>query len=172
MKLLAALVALVAGMGAQISVWAQDDLRIIPGRRVGKIELGISYDEAKRRLGPPTEEDAALGGRFYLAYFKQASPARRVLIMGGLRGVSGIAVTSPEFKTAGGVSTATAWADIWKSFQNLKYVGEPSATQGMPEDLTEEYDDETAGISFAFRVPLDAPGQRTCGLIVVRAKGE
>lgn len=124
--LAAGLLGAVPAAGAGESPAVQDDRLVVPGRSVGRIQLGMHRREVTALLGTPAEATADL-----LEYRASRGTNRLSVHLAGGR-VTQIDFTSPSFRTREGIGTRTyaddahgarfrKWLLRWR-FANVRYT--------------------------------------------------
>jgi len=121
---------------------------IVPGKSIGKVTLSENTDSVLTALGKPDRTDGAMGSALLTWMGKGADSTTRLSLftqrdMGGpdksISRVKQIRVTSPKFKTAKGVSTGAALADL-SAHYSIKAVDQYKQLK--------VYDDLQHGIAF------------------------
>lgn len=124
--LAAGLVGAMPAAGAGEPTAVQDDRLVVPGRSVGRIQLGMHRREVTALLGTPPEATADL-----LEYHASRGSNRLSVHLAGGR-VTQIDFTSPSFRTRDGIGTRTyaddahaarfrKWLLRWR-FANVRYT--------------------------------------------------
>ncbi|MDQ3621106.1 MAG: hypothetical protein M3463_01245 [Verrucomicrobiota bacterium] len=145
---------------------AEDGNVIVPGIRIGRIDLGMTREEVHRILGKPQHADAAMGKAFetwglsgkaeFSVYFERDYEGHRTY-------VRQIRTTSPDYIVSDKkLSVASKVDEIWKAFPNTAYV---SALRGDSSNAVEVYADcqsrdclsDPTGVSKPWRVG-EVPG--------------
>ena len=124
---------------------------VVPGQRIGFIEIGMSRQTVQGKLGKPSGT-YSLPGRGYRGdywFSSDNSNTLRVFYNGAGR-VFQISVTSPRFTTPEGLNTHSSLADIRRSYKNLKVL-RMSARGNI-----DYYYDSRRGIAFELTERLDA----------------
>lgn len=124
---------------------------IVPGRRIGLIELGMTRQVVHSKLGKPSGT-YALRGRGYRGDYWFASDNSNTLriFYNGTGRVFQISVSSPRFTTPEGLTSASTLADVRRSYQNLKVLRMSARGE------IDYYYDSGRGIAFEFTERLDA----------------
>ena len=141
---------------------------ILPGEAIGRVRLGQKIEEVHANLGLPKLSDAGMGGRLWEVW--RSGPAfdgkrqngfeeleiyftREQSDLSGASIVRQIRVTSPFFRTVSGISIRSSYAEIIRSFPNLRVDEELTyALSGeRNEKEIEMFVDLTRGIAFEFR---------------------
>ncbi|HEX8890270.1 MAG TPA: hypothetical protein VF779_14020 [Pyrinomonadaceae bacterium] len=131
------------------SVAAQEN-EVVPGKRIGWIEIGMSRQMVLGKLGQPSGTySLARRGRGDYWFSSDNSNTLRVFYNAAGR-VSQISVTSPSFKTPEGLSTRSGLADIRRAYKNLKVL-KVSAKGDI-----DYYYDSRQGIAFEITDQMDA----------------
>ena len=146
----------------------QKEKLIVPGKSIGRVFVGRVSGDVIKRLGEAAEGDAALGREGWI-YFSDAKKSERLEIHlhrdieGHRYYVESIGVTSPDFVTQRGVSTASSVEAIWKAFPTLTFS---DFKQGPSGEQLEQYFDFPHGMQVTFRAPK-AGQKRKCYMITV-----
>ncbi|PLK44795.1 hypothetical protein [Emticicia sp. TH156] len=107
---------------------------ISPGKGIGQLSIGMPADSALARLGRPDASDAAMGSALMAWYGKDAHHYRTAVFTSMNMGnenfhrIKRIMVSSPWFKTAGGLGTGTPLAVLAGQFR-LKKVADATTSQ-------------------------------------------
>ena len=127
------------------------EYEIVPGQRVGFIELGMSRQAVHAKLGNPSGTYKLRGPGFRGDYWFSSdnSNTLRVFYNGAGR-VFQISVTSPRFTTPEGLTTRSSLADIRRSYKNLKVL-----RMSARGDI-DYYYDPRRGIAFELTDHMDA----------------
>lgn len=145
---------------------------IIPGERIGKVNVGMLSEELAAVLPEPDSTDAAMGKALlywlskesgqqdYLAVYTEAdfgsdNPKPTV---------KQIQVTSPAFQTPDNIHTGTPLSEIREKYTNLKPL---AYYQNEAQQQVYIFDDQAAGIAFEVALP-----DSTCTAITVHQKGK
>ncbi len=132
------------------SVKAQGEYEIVPGQRIGLIEMGMNRQAVHSKLGQPTGTYNLPGrGRGDYWISSDNSNTLRVYYTSAGR-VYQISVTSPRFTTPEGFNSSSSLAAIQRSYGRLKVL-RVSARGDI-----DYYYDAPRGISFEFTDQLDA----------------
>jgi hypothetical protein len=125
---------------------------IVPGKRIGGVELGENFEDVAKSLGAPDSGDAGMGHVWGWWFSRSDSAARHSLgIYASFNDsatghfVRQIAVTSPVFVTADGISTKSTLGDILRVYTKARAVATYTSDTG---DTIYLYDDQTRGIAF------------------------
>ena len=124
---------------------------VVPGQRVGVVEIGRSRQTVHGKLGKPsgTYSIQGRGNRGDYWFSSDNSNTLRVFYNGAGR-VFQISVTSPRFTTPEGLNTHSSLADIRRSYKNLKVL-----RMSARGDI-DYYYDSRRGIAFELTERLDA----------------
>ncbi|MDQ3820116.1 MAG: hypothetical protein M3362_20895 [Acidobacteriota bacterium] len=137
-----------------VSASAQE-YEIVPGQRIGSIELGMTRKAVHAKLGNPSGT-YSLRGRGYRGdywFSSDNSNTLRVFYNGAGR-VFQISVTSARFTTPEGLNTRSSLADIRRSYKNLKVL-----RMSARGDI-DYYYDPSRGIAFELTDHMDAHSAR------------
>ncbi|MCC9168358.1 hypothetical protein [Pontibacter harenae] len=148
---------------------------IVPGNRVGHVQLGIpSNDELKSMLGKADSSNAAMGKALMFWLSTSGSGAQDYLTVYTTADFSGanegqhiveqVQVTSPKFRTEGQIGTGKAFAQIRQQFPRLQPLAYYTNSNKQQVYL---YDDVQLGITFEITLP-----DSTCNAITIHQKGE
>src|SRR4051812_9109300 len=101
------------------SVSAQE-YDLVPGQRIGWIEIGMSHQTVQGKLGKPsgTYSLPGRGNRGEYWFSSDNSNTLRVFYNSAGR-VYQISVTSPRFTTPEGINSRSGLADIRRAYKNL-----------------------------------------------------
>src|SRR3954463_1194745 len=96
---------------------------VVPGQRIGWIEIGMSRQTVLGKLGKPagTYSLPVRGSRGDYWISSDNSNTLRVFYNGAGR-VSQISVTSPRFTTPDGLSSRSGLADIMRVYKNMRVL--------------------------------------------------
>lgn len=132
---------------------AAQDYDIVPGSRIGKIEIGMSRQAVHNVLGNPTGayrmRPRGYRGEYWIS--SSENTLRVIYDVGG--NVYQVSVTSQSFKTPEGLTTQSSLADIKSHYRNLKVLrftarGDidyyDAVRQGVAFEFTERYDAHSA----------------------------
>jgi hypothetical protein len=142
---------------------------VVPGQRIGWIEIGMSRQTVQGKLGKPsgTYSLPGRGNRGDYWFSSDNSNTLRVFYNGAGR-VSQISVTSPRFTTPEGLSSRSGLSDIRRAYKNLKVL-KVSARGDI-----DYYYDASRGIAFEVTDQMDAHSSlamRPFALLVFRRGG-
>ncbi|UOE48925.1 hypothetical protein MTO98_31475 [Mucilaginibacter sp. SMC90] len=147
---------------------SQSDWLITPGKSIGHIVLNDDVQNVIKQLGKPDSSDAAMGSSL-MVWFAGHNPAgNRTAVfthhnMGGkdesVSHIQKILVTSPRFKTDGGVGVGSTKQDVQKN-----YTLKPTSSYSKNGSKVQVYTDLEKGISF------EIDGAGSCvGIVVHKA---
>jgi hypothetical protein len=129
---------------------------IIPGKSIGNISIGMRSDDLEPLLGKPDLSDAAMG-KAWLTWFSKVADSitgNELNIYTTYKDntmrekvVRQVRITSPEFKTADGLSTGKSLAEFQKIYPNLELSGKYDTETANPITV---YDVKGEGIAFEF----------------------
>ncbi len=167
----------VTSIFSQALAQANIDTEIVPGKRIGKIQIGLTVSQVRKLLGKPTGGDAALGTwwddwRQYSKRNYEETEVRYNLSSDEdvHHRVTQILVTSPVFHTVEGISTNSSMKAIRTAYPHLKYIQLLTDNSTPPMEI---YDDRAKGIAFQIlRKRSGASYVRTCYAIIVHTRGE
>lgn len=149
---------------ATVCVAAQD-FKIVPGRRIGKIELGASRQMVHKTLGQPSSTYRAPGGLTGEVWMASTGNDVRLVYRGGR--VIQIKVTSSSFSTPEGLTTNSSLAEVQKSYRSL--VKTRHFVHGSGGGLIDYHDDVRRGIAFEFTAPdSETPNFKPYAIVVHR----
>lgn len=146
----------------------QSDWLVTPGKSIGHIVLNDDVQNVINQLGKPDSSDAAMGSSLLVWFAGHNSAGNRTAVfthhnMGGkdesVSNVQKILVTSPKFKTGGGVGVGSSKQEIQKT-----YTLKPTSTYTNAGGKVQVYTDLAKGISFE----IDGSG-RCVGVVVHKA---
>lgn len=134
-----------------VTTAAAQNYEIVPGRRIGLIEIGMTRQAVHDKLGKPSGT-YALRGRGYRGDYWFASDNSNTLrvFYNGAGRVFQISVTSPRFATPEGLTSASTLADVKRHYPNLKVL-----RMSARRDI-DYYYDSARGIAFEFTDQMDA----------------
>lgn len=148
---------------------------IVPGERIGKIEIGMSDRSLEPLLGKPDASDAAMGKAWLTWYGKKPDEHNNKTQLNvytsyrdtGMRdkSVQQIRTTSSFFKATQDVHVYASLDNIRKVFSGIKKVQQSTSD----EKRFTIYDDINNGIAFEI---VDANGEKICRAIFVHIKGK
>ena len=132
-----------APLPGQVTLSA-DPFTVVPGERIGRVNLGMRVAELVRELGPPDRSDAAMG-KAWVTWTSDGpgTPRLDVFATGGTEGppaVRLVRVTSPDFRTQSGVRPGDTRERVLSFFPDARAVTGPSDTPFLV--------DRRRGISF------------------------
>jgi hypothetical protein len=150
------------------------ELLIKEGVGIGNTYIGQNTAELTA-LGTPDLSDAAMGKAWLTWYSKKSGAAKEEFNIyttykdNTLREkvVRQIRITSPDFKTAGGVGNDASFASIKKAYPDLKTVGRYNNPESRKEVII--YDDISSGIAFEVD---NSYGKKTCNAIIVHQRNK
>lgn len=131
-------------------------LLIVSGQSIGNISINQNASELESILGQPDLSDAAMG-KAWLTWFSKISDSitgNELNIYTTYRPddpdlkekiVRQIRITSPDFKTSNGISTASTLPEIKAAFPNSIEIGKYDHETDNPVFI---YDDIASGIAF------------------------
>ncbi|GAB3822843.1 hypothetical protein [Pontibacter rugosus] len=146
---------------------------IIPGKRIGQVEVGMAGSALSATLGKPDSTDAAMGkALLYWTNQKTDQPQHYLVVyteadFGSDKPtptVKQIQVNSPQFQTPEGISTGKPLSEIRQKYSQL----EPLAYyQNDAKQRVYLYDSQPEGITFEVALP-----DSLCTAITVHEKGK
>lgn len=128
------------------SVATAQSFKIEPGRRAGKITLGVSRQEVHKILGQPSATYSMEGGLTADTWMANTGNDVRIIYRNGQ--VIQVKVTSASFKTTEGLTTASSLAEVQKHHTRLRKSSHFINDSGGV--MVEYYDDVRRGIAFEF----------------------
>ncbi|WP_413670911.1 hypothetical protein ACEN9X_13785 [Mucilaginibacter sp. Mucisp86] len=147
---------------------SHSDWLITPGKSIGHIVLNDDVQNIIKQLGKPDSSDAAMGSSLMVWFAGHDPTGNRTAVfthhnMGGkdeqISHVQKILVTSPQFKTDGGVGVGSTKQEIQKA-----YTLKPTSTYSNKSGKVQVYTDLAKGISFE----IDSSG-KCVGVVVHKA---
>lgn len=126
---------------------AAQDFKIEPGRRIGKIELGMTRPMVHKALGKPAATYRMSGGK-RTGDVWMANTGNDVRIVYRAGKVIQVKVTSSSFSTPVGLTTNSSLAEVQKHHGNLRKTRHFVHNSGGV--LIDYYDDVRRGIAFEF----------------------
>jgi hypothetical protein len=148
---------------------------IVPGKNIGKVEIGMKDQSLEPLLGKPDFSDAAMGKAWLTWYGKKPDEhnnKRQLNIYTSYsdtsmrdKSVQQIRTTSSFFKTAQDIHVYSSLNDIQKAFPDIKKT--PQSADDAKNFTV--YDDVNNGIAFKI---INANGQQICRAIFVHLKGK
>ncbi len=146
---------------------------IVPGKNIGKIEIGMSDQSLEHLLGKSDASDAAMGKAWLTWYGKKTDEHNNKTQLNVYisyrdtsmrdKSVQQIRTTSSFFKTTQNIHVYSSLDDIKKVFPGIKKV--PQGTSDAKRFTI--YNDVNNGIAFEI---VDANGQQICSAIFVHIK--
>lgn len=126
---------------------------IAPGRKIGKVEIGMSRPMVHKNLGTPsgTYDLPGRGNKGEYWFSQDNSNTLRVFYNRNGR-VYQISATSPRFATPEGLSANSSLAEVKRQFPNLKVM---RMTKRGDIDY---YYDSRKGVAFEFTEQLEESG--------------
>lgn len=156
---------------------ASSNQMIIPGKRIGNIELGAPANTLEKLLGKPDISDAAMGKAWLTWYAKKRDEHNNRNSIDVFttyadstmqeKTVQQIRITSPGYSTANGVDVYDGLASIQQKFPDAARTGHFRELNG--DRIFTVYDDLRNGIAFEF---VDANSQKICVGIIVHLPGK
>lgn len=136
-----------------VSTAAQDN-DIVPGERIGKIEIGMSRQAVRSTLGNPAGTYSLRARGFKGEYWISSDNSNTLrVIYDGAGSVYQVSVTSTRFTTPEGLTTQSSLADVRSHYRNLRVLRYAArgnidyydaVRQGIAFEFTERYDAHTA----------------------------
>ena len=134
---------------------------IVPGKSLGRIQLGSIRSEVHRVLGPPSDP-----GYGDYEYYVGKDKNTRLIICYQNGGVVEIITNSPKFSTSTKNSIRSSLAQVQKSNRNMR-----KSAHEEQEVCACVFDDVTRGLAFQFTAPaLYVRGKITAGFLPSSAK--
>jgi hypothetical protein len=150
------------------AVASAQEYDVVPGQRIGWIEIGMSRQTVQGKLGKPSGTYSLTGkgarGDYWLS--SDNSNTLRVFYNGAGR-VSQISVTSPNFKTPEGLSTRSGLAEIRRAYKNLKVLKVSArgdidyyydSRRGLAFEATDQMDAHTSLVMRLYAILVFRPG--------------
>lgn len=144
----------VAGVAAQ-------DHAIVPGSRIGKIEIAMSRQAVHTMLGNPTGDYRMRARGYRGEYWISSSDNTLRVIYDAAWRVYQVSVTSPSFTTPEGLTTKSSMADINSHYKNLKVL------HFTARGDIDYYDAVRQGIAFEFTQRYDAHSPQAMRLYAI-----
>jgi hypothetical protein len=144
----------VAGAAAQ-------DYDIVPGSRIGKIEIGMSRQAVHDALGLPTGAYRMRTRGYRGEYWISSSDNTLRVIYSPAGRVYQVSVTSTRFTTPEGLTTQSSLADIKSHYRNLKVL------RFTARGDIDYYDAMRQGIAFEFTQRYDAHAPQAMRLYAI-----
>lgn len=142
------------------------DYDVVPGQRIGFIEIGMSRQTVQGKLGKPSGTYSLPGRGNRGDYWFSADNSNTLRVFYNAAGrVYQISVTSPRFTTPEGLSSRSSLAEIRRSYGNLKVL-RVSARGDI-----DYYYDSRKGIAFELTDQMDAHSSlvmKTYAILVFR----
>ncbi|NMH29146.1 hypothetical protein [Flavobacterium silvaticum] len=139
------------------------------GKRIGKISIGMPAEELSF-LGDPDLADSAMGKSWLTWYSKNSHAVSGKYELNIFTSYSDpqlthkqvrcARVTSPDFRTANGISTNIDSSAIFKLNPKLRFVGTYTEKRSLPPIAV--YEDDVSGIA----IELDRSTQKTSAVII------
>lgn len=150
-----------------------DAHRIVPGKSIGKLHLTHRGSAELKQLGKPDVFDAGMS-QTRQVWISKGTPRQTLFVHTASNSVidakpasdvtiDTIRITSPDFHTQSGISTASTLAQIRSKYPHLKRESD------QDPDQTVIYSDAHLGISFEF--PKDVPDAHPLGITVFTPGG-
>ncbi|MBF9255187.1 hypothetical protein I2I11_17955 [Pontibacter sp. 172403-2] len=145
---------------------------IVPGQRVGQVELGMPAAVVNNILGKADSGDAAMGKALSFWVSKTGNGPREYVAVYTVNDFDGsgdgpkvdqVQVTSPQFKTIDGTGTGDALSQIRKQFSHLRPLAYYTNQKNQQVYI---YDDQPQGIAFEITV-----ADSLCTAITVHRQG-
>jgi hypothetical protein len=141
------------------------NFKLEPGRRAGKIELGISRQEAHKILGQPSATYHMQGKLTGEVWMANTGNDVRIVYRDGQ--VAQVKVTSTRFNTPEGLTTESPLAKVQKHYTKLSRSRH--FVHGSGGGLIDYYDDVQRGIAFEFTsVASETPDFKPYAIVVHR----
>jgi hypothetical protein len=129
---------------------AAQDYDIMPGRRIGKVEVGMSRQAVHSLLGQPTGVYRMRAKGYKGEYWISSSDNTLRVIYDVAGNVYQVSVTSRRFTTPEGITTESSLAEIKSHYRNLKVLRFTARAD------VDYYDAVRQGIAFEFTQRFDA----------------
>ncbi len=141
------------------------DFEIRPGKRIGKVELGMTRREVYRRIGKPVGSYSMPKGLTGEYWMSQTGTGNDVRIIYRNSRVIQIKITSQKFSTPEGVTTASTLEDVTRSYKSLRKSSHFVKETGG--GFIDYYDDMRRGIAFEFvSLSMDEPDFKPYAIVV------
>ena len=145
---------------------AAQDFKIEPGRKIGKVGLGMTRTAVHQTLGKPAATYGMSGGKLTGDVW-MANTGNDVRVVYSAGKVIQVKVTSPSFSTPQGLTTNSALAEVQKHHGNLRKTRH--FVHGSGGGLIDYYDDVRRGIAFEFTsVASETPDFKPYAIVVHR----
>ena len=145
---------------------AAQDFKIEPGRKIGKIVLGMTRPVVHQTLGKPAASYRLSGGK-WTGDVWMANTGNDVRIVYRAGKVIQVKVTSSSFSTPEGLTTNSSLAEVQKHHGNLRKTRH--FVHGSGGGLIDYYDDVRRGIAFEFTsVASETPNFKPYAIVVHR----
>jgi hypothetical protein len=132
---------------------AGKDGGITPGRKIGRIEIGMTRQIVHGKLGRPSGTYKLLGRGYKGDYWHSQDNENTLRVFYDRNDrVYQISATSPGFNTSEGISTRSSLAEVKRQYPNLKVLR--VAARG---DI-DYYYDSRKGVAFVFTERLEENG--------------
>jgi hypothetical protein len=146
-----------------LSASTAQDFNIEPGRRAGKITLGLSRQAVHQLLGQPSATYRMQGKLTGDVWMANTGNDVRVIYRRGQ--VIQVKITSASFKTPEGLNTESSLAEVQKHYHKL--VKTRRFVHGSGGGLIDYYDDVGRGIAFEFTsVDSETPDFKPYAIVV------
>jgi hypothetical protein len=130
---------------------AAQNYDIVPGRRIGLIEIGMTRQAVHAKLGKPSGTYALRGPGYRGEYWDASDNSNNLRVFfNGAGRVFQISVTSPRFTTPEGLTSSSSLADVRRTYKNLKVL-----RMSARGDI-DYYYDSGRGIAFEVTDQMDA----------------
>jgi hypothetical protein len=140
---------------------AAQDYDIVPGSRIGKIEIGMSRQAVHSTLGNPTGAYRMRARGHKGEYWSSSSDNTLRVIYDVAGRVYQVSVTSPRFTTSEGLTTQSSMGDIKSHYRNLKVL------RLTARGDIDYYDAVRQGITFEFTQRDDAHSPQAMRLYAI-----
>jgi hypothetical protein len=147
---------------------AAADFTIEAGRRIGKIELGVTRAAVHKLLGKPSGTYPI--SRQVRGDYWQSKTGQTVRVLYQGDSVSQISVTSPSFSTVEKLTTESSLAEVEKSYRQLSKSS--YSVRGSGGGLIDYYDAVNEGIAFEFSSPDQPEPSFKLYAIIVHKPGQ
>lgn len=137
------------------------DYDIVPGRRIGKIEVGMSRQAVHNVLGQPTGAYRMRAKGYRGEYWVSSSDNTLRVIYDVAGRVYQVSVTSARFTTPEGLTTESSLTDIKSHYRNLKVLRFTARAD------IDYYDAVRQGITFEFTQRFDAHSPQAMRLYAI-----
>jgi hypothetical protein len=147
---------------------AAQEYDVVPGQRIGWIEIGMSHQTVQGKLGKPSGTYNLPGRGNRGDYWVSADNSNTLRVFYNSAGrVSQISVTSPRFTTPEGINSRSGLADIRRAYKNLKVLKVSArgdidyyydARRGIAFEVTDQMDAHSSLVMRLYAILVFRPG--------------